>query len=114
MPAIRVIAEMPLRDLWEHSEVLKATRIRRLGSEGIKALLQLADVDFIIANVGHPPRWIKGKDRFDQWKRELQPKLVSSEQDSWRLEDFPMCECFVASEWKSDSGRTIVLFEMYH
>lgn len=32
----------------------------------------------VVANVGQPPRWIDGADRFEFWKSEVKPRLVDA------------------------------------
>jgi hypothetical protein len=45
-----------------------------------------AGATFVVADVGHPPRWIDPAHRFEFWKTEVKPRLAV--QHAF-LEDYP-------------------------
>ena len=80
-----IISRLPLDSLqdgagWE----LQATRTRALGAEDIRALLHARPVRFVVANVGHPLRWIDEDERFTFWKAEVLAHLLRDGHPIWR------------------------------
>ena len=61
-------------------------------------------------------RWIKGNERFEFWKNELQPHLSDPADDRVNLEDFPDEMCYRATEWRAagDDMPFCILCEPYH
>lgn len=51
-PALRVIIELPLRELWNEAGVVKASPVWDVGMEEIRELLRAGRVQFLVAEVG--------------------------------------------------------------
>jgi hypothetical protein len=111
-PALRIITQLPLRELWRNDGLTTSERTRGLTAEDIRGMLRTSRVHFVIADVGTKPQWIADEKCFDFWKTELQSHLASPE-TSFALEDFPGNYCYLASEWKG-AEIPIVLCEKNH
>ncbi len=81
-------------------------------AERIKELLRAGEVSFVVADVGHAPRWISTKDAAVFWKAEVKNHLA--EGDRFFLEDFPDGYALVASEWRRGEGCAVILLEAHH
>lgn len=57
-PSQRVVVQMPLRERWDPVSGRAAIRQRDLGRSEIVAMLHQGLVRFIVADCGHPLRWI--------------------------------------------------------
>ena len=78
-------------------------------------MLTLATIQFVVANVGEPLRWISIDNRFTFWKDEVKPRVAPADAERFFLEDFPGEYCYVATEWtRSVAGPTVVLLECLH
>ena len=77
--------------------------------------LSSGTVQFVVANIGSPLRWISVGDRFTFWKGEVKVRLVPADAEKFYLDDYPGEYCYVATEWtRSPSQSTIVLLECHH
>src|SRR5262249_27680064 len=112
-PAQRIVTRMPLSDLWDKSGQLNAHRVKHVGRKEITQLLRDAST-FVVADVGHPLRWIPEKDRFNFWKTEVKDHMVPAEVNSFYLEDYPNEYCFVASVWHCVESKPVVVLERHH
>lgn len=108
----RVIMQLPLAELRDDQAPL--TRQRDVGKEQIAELLRQGPVRFVVADCGHPLRWIAIEDRFRFWKDKVQPYLVEPDAAEIHLEDFPDEYCFRASEWAGGGSGPVVLLERLH
>lgn len=114
-PEQRIVVSMPLDELWDEQGSITARRGRALGQQEIAALLSSETVQFVVANVGSHLRWIPLDDRFTFWKGEVKVRLVPTNAEKLRLEDYPGEYCYVATEWRRPSGQsTIILLERHH
>ena len=112
-PARRIVTCTPLVELWNNEGILDAQRLGRLGESEFVLLLQSGS-SFVIADVGEPLRWTFEHDRFDFWKAEVRPHLVSPTADGWCLDEYPGGYCYVATAWQCASSATIIALEKYH
>lgn len=112
-PAKRIITEIPLRELWDERGPVAAAWVRDLTGEAISDLLRTEAVRFVVADVGAKPNWIPASDRFRFWKAEVKPHLAPPHQPAFR-EDFPGEYCYFASEWRGESGGTIIVLKRSH
>jgi hypothetical protein len=103
----RLATRLPLAELWDDAGPVAATRLRGLTTADIRELLRAGPVRFVVADVGHPLRWIPVGDRFRFWKEEVKPRVAKAPR--WRLEDFPGEYCYSASEWTSAEGPPVVV-----
>jgi len=112
-PAQRVVTHMPLSDLWSQTGPLKAHRLKSVGREEITQLLRDGST-FVVADVGHPLRWIPEQDRFTFWKSEVEGHLVPAEVNGFCPEAYPGEYCYVASKWHAIGSKPIVVLEKHH
>jgi hypothetical protein len=108
-----IVTRIPLADLWDEEGQLNAHRVRHVGQEEIAQLLR-NDSALIVADVGHPLRWISEQDRFTFWKAEVRGHLAPPEIDNLRPGAYPSEYCYVASLWCCAESKPIVLLEKYH
>jgi hypothetical protein len=114
-PEQRIVVSMPLDEIWDERGPVAATRGRTLGLQEIAALLSSEAVQFVVANGGSPPRWIRFDDRFTFWKTEVKVRLVPADAEKFYLGDYPGEYCYVPTEWRRSVGQsTIVLLECHH
>jgi len=110
----KVVNSMPLTQLWDTDGPIGATRKRFLSRDELKALLSQHRIEFVVANLGHPLKWIPVDECFSFWKSEVKPHLVSSPDGGFSLEDFSYEYAYVASEWSGEFQHPVVLLEMHH
>ena len=109
----RIIRSGPLDEIWDESGTVAAEKVRQLGEEDIREMLRAGCVAaFIVANLGDPLHWIRGTERYDLWKNEVQPHLWKGEKP--RLEDYANEYFYMATEWQLVGGAAVVLFEKHH
>jgi hypothetical protein len=115
-PRLRQVTRWPLKVIWDEDGIdLDVQRIRYVGADDIRALLRSGH-PFAFVVVQRQLRWIRGNDRFDFWKNELQPHLADPDANRVSLEDFPDEMFYWASEWCSagEDAPFCVLCEPYH
>lgn len=110
----RVVTALPLVELWGDSPGCGATRTRMLSLEELRRRLQAAPVLFVVADVGHPLRWIPVEECHEFWKLEARPHLVDDPERGFDIAQFPDAWCYLASAWESADGRSVVLLERHH
>ena len=115
-PTNRVVAQLPLAELWDEHGPVAARRGRFLTEEQLRVLLQGPPVRFVVGDVGRALRWIPEADRFVFWKAEVRPRLVARPDRPIDVFAYPEGRAFVASEWIADglASSPIVLLESYH
>jgi hypothetical protein len=114
-PEQRIVVSAPLDELWDERGPIAATRGRALGLQEIAALLSSEAIDFVVANVGSPLRWLPVDDRFTFWKGEVKVRLVPADAEKFHPEDYPGEYCYVATQWRrSPEQSTIILLECHH
>jgi hypothetical protein len=111
MQTMRSIDRLPLEQLFRDGERLDAKRGRALVHDDIRELLRGGALEFVVANVGSPLRWISCDECFDFWKREAGRRIADPR--GFSLNDFPDGMAYVASEWLGDQ-LPIVLLEAHH
>lgn len=108
----RIVMYLPLRELWDDAGSVSATRGRDLTAADIRELLRAGPVRFVVASVAEPLRWVPIGECFRFWKAEVQSRVAGSE--GARLEDYPGCYCYFASEWAVRDGAPVVLLSVAH
>jgi hypothetical protein len=111
---LRVVTEIPMRELWGPRHPVPAGRLRGLDRSDLVLLLNAGKVQFIIANVGDPLVWQPLERCYEFWKAEVQDHLVDPGAHSYRLEDFPGEYAYRASEWRASGYPPLVLLEKEH
>jgi hypothetical protein len=112
--AKRVVITTPLSELWNEDGPLRAERRGDIGAERVRALLRESAFQFVVADAGHPLQWVPASDCFRFWKEEVAPRLVEPGTQAFRPDAYPGAACFVACEWNTPSGSTVVLLERHH
>jgi hypothetical protein len=92
---------------------MDARRLNWIGDMEIVDLLR-EEASFVVADVGHPLRWIQVADRFTFWKKEVQPHLAPPDTVGFYPDDYPGEYCYVASLWKCGSSAAVILLEKLH
>ena len=113
-PNKRIVVGIPLEDLWTREGPSAAQKRRDLSAIDIAALLRAGPLQFVVADLGHPLRWVAEADRFAFWKAEVKPRIVAPGPAAFHLGDLPEHYAYVASEWSAGLGRPIVLLEKHH
>ena len=115
-PARRIVTITPLRELWNCDGVLPLKRGKSLSAADIKARLRSGPIQFVVANVGGPLRWVEPAASFQFWKEEIKPHLVEPAAESgFTLDAFPGSYAYIATEWSvRDQQPPVVLLEMHH
>lgn len=109
----RVVSQTPLRELWNDCGVVSAKEVQELNATDIAELLRGGEVQFVVANVGSPLKWIPLDECYSFWKSEVKSHLADRAAENY-LENFPDEYCYFASEWKAEDGKRIVLLLMSH
>lgn len=109
----RIVSQTPLTEIWDARRIVSAKEIRELNVSDIAELLHNGKVQFVVAKVGEPLKWISPDDCYSFWKSELKIHLADPATNNY-LESFPDNYCYFASEWKSDESEPIVLLTMSH
>jgi len=105
------ISQMPLRQFWTEDGVVDAQRGRKLTVAEINTALRSVPVLFVVVSVGCPPEWIPIDQCFHFWKS---VKRSITDEELFRLEDYPGRFVYSATEWNTESGELIILLEMHH
>jgi hypothetical protein len=115
-PALRVVREIPLYELWDGSGVLEYKRGRALDRSEIGDLLRTAGLRVVVADVGSPLRWVSGDAVFEFWRRDAKRRIVAPAlaSNGFRLEDFPGESAYIATRWEAAGQPPLVLLEHYH
>lgn len=115
-PALRVVTQIPLAELWTASGTLRATRARWLGRDDVASLLRTGPVQFVIADGGQPLAWIPVGECYVQWKLDVRSHLVVDPNRPFDIYTFPEGYAYVASEWRTEepTSSPIVLLEKHH
>jgi hypothetical protein len=109
---LRVVTQLPLRELWRDDGFSTTTRGKSLTFEDVREFLASGTVQFVVADVGVAPRWIPASECFDFWKDEVKPHLASGTKAA--LDGFPGGYCYFASQWGEGTTAPIVLLEKHH
>lgn len=112
-PALRLVTQTPLSALWDADGLdLRLSARAGLSSLDVRTLLREPSAAFVVADVGHPIRWIRGSDRYAFWKHEVAARLAEPGSHV-HLEDFPAGYCYFADEWAGADGRVVVLTKLH-
>lgn len=99
--------------LWTPAEMLHGTRLAYALAADVAELLRTGTVFFMVADVGHPLRWIDEAQRFDFWNNEGKPHLADHAKPI-HLPAFPDEFVYIASIWSGTDTAPIILLEKYH
>lgn len=115
-PALRVVTQLPLPELWTERGPITAARRRALGRAEVKALVQSGSVQFVVADVGKPLQWVPAEERFVFWKADARDHLVENPHHPIDIDAYPEGYAYVASEWVPDAlgSSPIIVLERHH
>jgi hypothetical protein len=115
-PAKRIVTHLPLLELWTERGPLEAVRERNLGRDDVKSLLQSGAVQFVVADVGKPLRWIPEIERLVFWKADARNHIVEEPENPVDIYAYPEGYAYVASEWVAaePASPPIVVLERHH
>lgn len=108
----RIVTQLPLAELWNEMGPIASKLVRELYAEDIRELLRAGPVQFVVANVGDPLRWVPVAECFQFWKSELQGRVADPAGAS--LEEYPGVYCYFASEWEEYQGQPVVMLTIAH
>jgi hypothetical protein len=108
------VTRLPLDRLWDGTGPLRLVKRRPVGPVEIADLLRAGWVRFVVANVGHPLRWVPPEECYRFWKAEVKPRTVAADAESFDLADFSDSYCYVATEWGGDGATPVVVLETHH
>jgi hypothetical protein len=101
-----IVVKLPLEILSDETGPLRASRLRRLSSADVLAMVRTRPHRFAIANTGYPLRWIPTSDCYDFWITEVQPHIPV------RSRPYTREYHYFATEWQLDGGERVVVLEM--
>ena len=101
-----VITKLPLSRL--STSRGDARGVGDVGGDAIRDLLRAGPVRFVVADIGASLHWVLDAERFDFWKKEVQPHLAEPDARV-DLEQFPSGYLYFASQWDDGSTPIIVL-----
>jgi hypothetical protein len=108
----RIVAKMPLAELWDKSGTIAAERIRNLDPNALLELVGSGSVQFVVADCGLKLDWIPMAERFEFWKM-IRPQIADPAKPI-SLSNFPNETAYIASEWRGRAGNCLVLLERHH
>jgi len=111
--ALRIVTTTPIPVLWNDTGELSAVRDTYLTRSSIKSLLKAGPIEFVVADVGIPLRWIEKESCFEFWKRAVEPHL-SDPNEAISLDQFPAGLAYLASLWTRSNESPLVLLEAIH
>ena len=103
----RLVTELPLRELWDDHGPFPTVVRGDLKTEEIRDLLKAGPVQFVVANLGEPLRWIPETECFAFWKSDVRHHVADTE--SVCLDDLDGGFVYWASLWEPVSGRPPVV-----
>lgn len=109
----RIVVQTPLHELWNEWGVVSEKELRELDASDIAELLRAGKVQFAVANIGSPLRWVPVDECYGFWKSEVKNHLADSAAKNYS-ENFPGGYCYFASQWESKDGAPIILLTMRH
>jgi hypothetical protein len=112
-PADRMVTVLPLRELFDETGPVEATRGSDLSAVDIRERLGDPLLRFVIASVGAKLRWYAKPEVFAIWRDEVRPRLAYPEARV-SLDEYPGGYCYRASEWTLSDGTTVVVLECHH
>lgn len=108
----RIVNRIPLEFLWKEHEILSFKRVDFLRKSQVETILKFQKIEFVIASIGNPLKWIETDLCYDFWKNELNNHLVEDHEEFY-LDDFQNHYAYVASEWR-DEEQLLILLEVFH
>jgi len=113
-PKLRSVTRLPLTELWRDDGFTTQSRGRFLTKDDITNLLRAGSIQFVVADVGLPLRWILLRECYPFWKEEVKPHLATPK-STVVLDEFPDGYCYFASQWAAKPGEVaIVVLEKRH
>jgi hypothetical protein len=109
-----IVTRLPLERLSDDERDIEASRERFLSKEALRDILRRYPVEFVVAEVGSPLKYVEVAKCYEFWKSEVEAHIVADPESGFRLEDFRGQYAYVASEWSGQIQTPIVLLEKHH
>jgi len=107
------VINLPIEELWAGKRLISTIMVRDLNAAQIEDLLRLGDVRFVVAEVDRPLQWIPNNESCDFWKEQVVGHLATLQGEAVSNQ-CPDSHWYVASEWESYDGETIILLSKAH
>ena len=106
----KIVDVSPLTHLSDNEGFrIEATRVKDFSQDEASKII--ADSDLIIADVGHPLRWLQNEEKFNFWKSEVKPHLYNPSKRY--LEEYRGEYFYFAFLWVSGSRKIIQLQKVH-
>jgi hypothetical protein len=107
----RVVAAMPLVELWDEGGPIAARRGPRLGDPDLRRLLEGRSlVQFVVADAaGAPLRWVPPADARAFWRFEVRPRIVPADATAFDAAAYPGRYCYAATRWTREGPEALPL-----
>ena len=113
----RVVAAIPLAEIWDAAGPIAARRGPRVGDPDIRAMLQGTRlVQFVVADAaGAPLRWVPLAEARTFWRFEVRPRIVLADATRFDAESYPGRYCYAATRWTREEpdAPPLVLLERH-
>jgi hypothetical protein len=107
----KVVSQIPLKKIWKNELPLQFERGNYLSKQELTDFLSEEVLEFVIADMNEKLMWFNRDEFLSLWKKDVKNHLANSSRFS--LEEFENNYCYLASVWKLDEKKIIVL-EKYH
>ena len=111
-PDQRIVARLPLKEIWDEKGALPGGRLRFLDKNLIAELLRMGRVQFLVANLGDHLKWISTHQRFQHWNK-IKGRIAEHDRPIL-LHEFPGQTAYLASEWRGRNNEVLILLEAIH
>lgn len=111
-PKLRIVVTLPLHELWDDRGTLPHRRHRWLSADDIRTNLSDGPIQFVIADVGQPLKWIAPADSFRLWRQVA--AVIAPPTEAVNQDDYPGGSFYFASLWESESATRLILLERHH
>jgi hypothetical protein len=109
----QIVTRLPLSELWRDQQVLPARRKGHLTRDDVRDLHRIGPIQFVIANIGDPLRWVPLEDCYKFFKSEISEHLVDNP-DAIFLDEFKNNFAYCAIRWDCPDYPAIVVLEKFH
>lgn len=110
-PQQRLVTALPLESLWTDAGPLMAKRQRHLTPEEFDTIIPKQFIPIVVAECNKPLRWVDWSEYFTFCSQDAKRHIATPE--AFSPGHFPDGYCYVASEWSSEDGRSLILLEMH-
>ena len=108
----RIVTKIPLTELWDDTGTVANKREGNLEQSRVVELLRTCPVQFIVADCGLKLEWIPTEKRFEFWKK-VRSQIADPERPIY-LKQFPNETAYIASQWRGQADKCLILLEKHH